>query len=179
MQIPAIVVSCSINKSSVKFLLSQLAGVKNVYVGSSYIAIDYIPEYEKTLIQALSSIKGVSNPVKKEVSLFSLSAIQIPEDKEGYYVEGVRLPKAFVPQQPITSLTLEENSDILTPISTISPTSLISKDETETLIPKNEVEVISLISKDGTEASAISKNDKKDTDKLEATPSSIEDIIYQ
>ena len=176
MQIPAIVVSCSINKSSVKFLLSQLAGVKNVYVGSSYIAIDYIPEYEKTLIQALSSIKGISNPVKKEVSVFSLSAIPIPEDKEGYYVEGVRLPKAFVPQQPITSLTLEENSDILTPIS---PTSLISKDETETLIPKNEVEVVSLISKDGTEASAISKNDKKDTDKLEATSSSIEDIIYQ
>lgn len=173
MQIPAIVVSCSINKSSVKFLLSQLAGVKNVYVGSSYIAIDYIPEYEKTLIQALSSIKGVSNPVKKEVSLFSLSAIQIPEDKEGYYVEGVRLPKAFVPQQPITSLTLEENSDILT------PTSLISKDETETLIPNNEVQSVSLISKDETEAPVISKKDKKDTDKIEATPSSIEDIIYQ
>lgn len=157
MQIPAIVVSCSINKSSVKFLLSQLAGVKNVYVGSSYIAIDYIPEYEKTLIQALSSIKGVSNPVKKEVSLFSLSAIQIPEDKEGYYVEGVRLPKAFVPQQPIT---LEENLDILTPIST---TPFISKDEVVSLIPKDEVEVVSLIPNDGTEA----------------TPSSIEDIIYQ
>ena len=34
MQIPATVVSCSINKSSVKFLLSQLAGVKNVYVSN-------------------------------------------------------------------------------------------------------------------------------------------------
>jgi hypothetical protein len=93
MKIKAIIVDCKSNKEEVVHILSQLNGVKQVYPGGSKIAIVYDCDKEESIIRSIKPLSGVKNPTIASIEMETLPAVKIPGDREGWFTNGVKLPK--------------------------------------------------------------------------------------
>lgn len=123
-----IVLNCSSNKENVAAILGLLSGVKNVYVGRNKLAVECDEEYKDTLLNTIPTLKGVTKTSSDKIEIFNLEVYRIDGDKEGWNVNGIRLPNAieniisssnqytpsdegkFIAANMNTSCTIEEQS---------------------------------------------------------------------